>query len=143
MLAFITTFNSLIFLALAGLHAYWATGGTRGLTAALPAHSTGAVVFQPGRGMVWAVAVVLLVLALLSTAHLLPASAGLPASWLRATDWAVAAGLGLRVLGDFRFVGLNKQVRDTTFAHLDTRYYTPLCLVMALGFVGLALAVRL
>ena len=96
--------------------------------------------FRPGRGMVWAVGAILLALALLSMAHLLLGRLGRPTGWLRAADWAVASGLGLRVLGDFKFMGLSKRVHDTTFARLDTRYYTPLCLVLAAGFAGLAFA---
>lgn len=133
-------FNALVFLALAGLHAYWATGGTWGLMASLPAHPGGEAVFRPGRSMVWAVGAILLALALLSLAHLLPGRLGRPTGWLRAADWAVASGLSLRVLGDFKFVGLSKRVHDTTFARLDTHYYTPLCLGLAAGFAGLAFA---
>jgi hypothetical protein len=36
-----------------------------------------------------------------------------------------------RALGDFRFVGFTKSVRDSRFARLDTRVYSPLCVLLA------------
>ena len=131
--------NALIFLALALLHGYWALGGKAGLTATLPAHPGGGLVFRPPTTAVWLVAAVLLGLAGLSAAHLSPELGGwMP--WLRVADGVVAAGLLLRGVGDFRFVGLTKRVCDTTFARLDTRYYTPLCLLLAASSAGLAVA---
>lgn len=141
MLNLIAAFNALVFLALAGLHGYWAVGGTTGLAAALPAHPAGAVVFRPGRGMVWAVAGGLLMLAALSAVHLAPGRLGLPTAGLRVADWAMAALFLLRAVGDFKFVGFTKRVRATTFARLDTRYYSPLCLLLAVGSAALALAI--
>ena len=137
-MAYLAVFQSAIFLALATLHAYWALGSRAGLAAALPAHADGQVVFQPSPGMVWLVAAVLLLLAALNAAHLLP---GLlpPKLHLLATG-AVAAGLLLRTVGDFRYVGLTKRVRTTLFARFDTRYYTPFCLLLAAGHAALAVA---
>ena len=38
----------------------------------------------------------------------------------------------LRTLGDFRYVGFTKRIRNTSFAEWDTKLYSPLCLLMAL-----------
>jgi hypothetical protein len=46
--------------------------------------------------------------------------------------WGVAAVLFIRTIGDFRYAGLTKRIRDTSFARMDTRIYTPLCLVLVL-----------
>jgi hypothetical protein len=43
----------------------------------------------------------------------------------------VAVILLLRGIGDFRYVGLFKRVRDTPFARMDSRVYTPLVLALA------------
>ncbi len=49
----------------------------------------------------------------------------------------LAFGLTLRflarALGDFRLVGFSKRVRSSRFARLDTAFYSPLCLCLALG----------
>lgn len=133
---YLAIFNTLTFLALALLHAYWALGGTAGLAASLPAHPNGAVVFRPSPGMVWLVAVVLLALAVLGAAYLLPGV--LPPAWQRGATGVVAAGLLLRAVGDFYLVGFTKRVRTTQFARLDTRYYTPLCGLLAASHAILA-----
>jgi hypothetical protein len=53
---------------------------------------------------------------------------------------AVGAALLVRVVGDFRHVGLFKRERSTRFARLDTRYFTPLCAALALGVLYLAVS---
>ncbi|MGI4875406.1 MAG: DUF3995 domain-containing protein [Janthinobacterium lividum] len=136
-MTYLAAFNTLTFLALALLHAYWALGGTAGLAASLPAHVDGRVVLQPSPGMVWLVAVVLLLLAGLGAAQL--GLGGLPPKARLVANAIVAAGLLLRTVGDFRYVGFTKVVQDTTFARLDTRYYSPLCLLLAASHAALAL----
>ena len=37
----------------------------------------------------------------------------------------------LRAIGEFRYVGFFKRVRDTAFAKADTRFYSPLCVFIA------------
>jgi hypothetical protein len=43
-----------------------------------------------------------------------------------------------RAVGDFRYVGFFKRVRDSRFATLDTRVYSPLCFVLAAGVAFIA-----
>ena len=38
-----------------------------------------------------------------------------------------------RAVGDFRYVGFFKRVRGSRFATLDSRYFSPLCLILGLG----------
>jgi hypothetical protein len=46
--------------------------------------------------------------------------------------------LALRAIGEFRYVGLFKRVRESRFAALDTRVYTPLCVALAAAVFYLA-----
>jgi hypothetical protein len=131
--------NTLVFLSLAALHSYWAVGGQAGLNAALPTTPNGNSPLRPSAGMVWAVAFGLLVLSGLSATHLLFGPEQAPA-WLQAADGGIAGLLLLRAIGDFRYVGLSKRIHTTTFARLDTRYYTPLCLLLAAICAWLAVA---
>ena len=39
----------------------------------------------------------------------------------------------LRSIGDFKWVGLFKKVRDTEFGRSDTKYFVPLCLFLSLS----------
>lgn len=128
-------------LALLGLiHVYWAVRGVSGRSVALPERSNGRPLFQPGRSSTLTVAG-----GLFGGALTLLAQSGLvwlpiPSSWPRRGAWALAALFGLRAIGDFRYVGLFKRVRDTPFARWDTRLFTPLCFAIAAGSALVAAA---
>ncbi len=66
-----------------------------------------------------------------------PARAHWPLRWSLA---AIALILLARAVGDLNLVGFFKQIRGTRFAMMDTWLYSPLCLVLALGVVSLALS---
>jgi hypothetical protein len=95
--------------------------------------------FQPGTASTLAVAGLLGLAALLVLAH-----AGLgPATAL--PGWIVALGapvvaivLVARAIGDFRYVGFFKRVRDTRFAHLDTRFFSPIALLLGVATAAIA-----
>ena len=135
----LAAFNTLLFISLAGVHGYWALGGQRGLVLALPADAGGRLLLRPSAGLTAAVALSLLAMASLSAAYLALGPNSIP-NGLRLAMGGLALLLALRALGDFRYVGLSKRVRHTTFARLDTRYYTPLCGLLAASCAALALA---
>ena len=54
--------------------------------------------------------------------------------------WAVAAAFALRTVGDLRYAGLFKRVRNTPFARWDTRLFTPLCALIAIGAAVVAMS---
>lgn len=122
---------AVVLTALAVLHLYWASGGQRGLDAALPERPSGGRLFSPRPVETAAVAVLLLVAALvvLGASDLL--AVPVPGGWLRAGTWALAMILLLRAVGEFRYVGFFKRVRGTRFAQWDSRLHSPLCLAMA------------
>jgi hypothetical protein len=43
-----------------------------------------------------------------------------------------------RAVGDFRLVGFFKTVRGSTFARMDTRLYSPLCVLLGIGMALIA-----
>jgi len=57
-------------------------------------------------------------------------------SWL---SCALALGLFMRAVGEFKCVGFFQRVRGSRFATLDTLVYSPLCLLLAMGVVFVAL----
>lgn len=63
----------------------------------------------------------------------------LPASLVGPAAWILAAVMLLRSIGDFRYVGFFKRERAGRFAELDTRFYSPLCLLLALAVAWVAL----
>jgi uncharacterized protein DUF3995 len=123
---------ALLFAALSAIHVYWATGGRWGAADAVP-EVDGRPLFRPGTVATLVVAGLLAVAAtlLLQRAGLAPAFG--PRLLRRAGLWVVAATLAGRAVGDFNYVGFFKRRRDTRFAHLDTRMYSPLALGLGLG----------
>lgn len=123
-----------ILLMLAGVHLYWAAGGKAGKGAAVPSAS-GRPVIKPSAFGTAMVAVGLCVMAALVALRIgwlnLPV---LPGSRVivQVGVWLIAAVFALRAIGDFRYVGFFKRIRDGRFARLDTLAYSPLCAGLAL-----------
>ena len=132
------------FIVIAGVHAYWASGGLWPGTDADSLHRT--VVggapgrYAPGPMTTWMVAAMLLAAALtvLGGAGLLPLP--VPRPWLRTLALVGAAVLLLRGLLGFVDTRMRPETAGGPFARLNVWFYSPLCLVLALCT---ALAVRL
>jgi hypothetical protein len=122
----------LVFVTLAIWHFRMALRPTSGASGAVPSVA-GKPLFVPSRRATALVGVALLLFACLvgATAGLL--EAGIP---VRVLSWlcnGLALGLLARAIGEFKYVGFFKRVRDTRFARLDTLLYSPLCLLLAVG----------
>jgi hypothetical protein len=120
-----------VFVALALLHLAWALGFRWGGDSLLPQDPDGMPLFSPGAVACLVVALVFLLPAviLLVRVGILPAD--IPA-WVPAAGvWGIAAVLLLRAIGDFRYAGFTKRVRNTEFARRDSLFYSPLCVVLA------------
>lgn len=127
-----TLINGFVFLVIAGFHYYWAFGGTYGANAVLPEiENTGKKAFVPGKIATFVVATLFLSVALFfimvdlhyqlvsqkSTTYIL---------------YAISAVTLIRAIGDFKYVGFFKKKSNSLFAINDTKYYTPLCVLIAL-----------
>ena len=100
------------FALLSALHLYWAAGGRAGAVAALPERNGAPTV---------------------------PARPREHARGGRASCGVARANAVLaHAVGDSRHVGFFKKVRDTRFARLDTRVYSPIALLLgaATAFVA-------
>ena len=122
--------------ALSVLHIYWAIGGRRGRSAAVPTVDDRALL-SPSTTATLAVAI------------LLAASAAIVVGGVRGWDPRVVfrtgcAGVAIvllaRSIGDRRYIGFVKRVRDTDFARRDTWLYSQLCLLLAVVTSVVALA---
>ncbi|MGT2510290.1 DUF3995 domain-containing protein [Cupriavidus basilensis] len=152
MVALVALLLVCIYLLLAGVHVYWALGGSLAKDAAVPriprkvspgegAAAVAAMVpaFTPSRTGTLMVAVGLAVVA-----SMVAARAGLFAapSTGPLLQWAiglVAVAMLARAVGDFRLVGFFKRITGSPFARLDTRVYSPLCAVLAAGLAYVAI----
>lgn len=122
----------LIFLFLASMHIYWALGGRWGGDAAIPAKEDSTKVFTPGPlpTLIVAAGLLLLALIVLITGRVIEYE--LPAVIDHYGLWFIAALFMLRAIGDFKYVGFFKKITKTKFAKNDSRFYSPLCLVIAI-----------
>ncbi len=121
------------------IHFYWAFGGKWGIDQALPATDQGDKVLRPGLLACVVVALGLMAFALFYLMIRSDAAVLLP-SFLWRWGAPVLAGIfTMRALGDFKYVGVFKQIKTTVFAKMDTRYYTPLCLYLGASTAWIAL----
>ena len=124
------------------LHGAWVLGSSLWLDRVIPRtpdSAGGRPLFAPSRGLTGVVTLAFALLALLP---------GLTLGWLPLPPPRMAPTLCLgaafifvvRAIGDFRYCGLFRRIRSTTFAQWDARLYTPLCLLLAAcyGLLGVA-----
>lgn len=116
----------------------WAIGGVSA-GAAVPSRRDGTPVFRPGPIASLSVAAALALAAafVLARGHVVADWA--PARVITLGTWGVATAFAARTIGEFRYVGVFRRVRDTPFARWDARLFTPLCAVLAVGTAWLAL----
>ena len=125
--------NAFIFTLLGLLHLYWMLGGKWGLAQALPSSETGEGILKPGPAACLIVALGLLGFAFYNISLGLGWSLALPFGLEKWGIWVLAAIFMLRAIGDFRFIGFFKKVKNTVFGKMDTRWYAPLCLYLGLS----------
>lgn len=125
--------NTLILLAISGIHFFWAFGGRWGADAAIPTNQDGKKMLSPDIFATLVVALGILVMALLHLEKVQIVSLPIP-TWINAYGLKIIAGIFLiRAIGEFRYVGFFKKIKNTKFADLDTKYYSPLCLVLSIN----------
>lgn len=124
---------------LAAIHFYWALGGDWGFAHALPTTEQGERVLNPTK---LESALVGLGLTAFGLFYLIKSgfiSVHLP-HWIEQLGgWIIPAIFLLRAIGDFKYAGFFKSIRQTDFGTLDTMFYSPLCLLIAL--LGISLVV--
>lgn len=127
------------FLTTALLHFYWAMGGGSGLGATVP-HVEGEPLFTPSKLSTIAVGIVLLGMGAMVLWRIDAIALPFPRVWSTVGTSLIATAFTLRAVGEFKYVGFFKRVRDTKFARMDTQLYSPLCLGVAIGLWLLVLA---
>ncbi|MGI9545259.1 MAG: DUF3995 domain-containing protein [Cyclobacteriaceae bacterium] len=122
----------LILLIIGVIHFYWSFGGKWGFDQALPKAEGGQRLFTPKKTHSAIVAMGMLTVVILILTKIEMISITLPDLMVNYGLWFFAAVFMLRAIGDFKFVGLFKRVRQTNFGKLDSRYYSPLCLLLGI-----------
>ncbi len=119
--------NSLIFIALALLHIYWVFGGTSFMNAVLPETEGNKKLFIPGKLITIAVAAGLLLFAIISLSASSLINSYINKNYTVYGNAFIGFIFFIRAIGDFKYAGFFKTVKQTVFARNDTNYYSPLC----------------
>jgi hypothetical protein len=117
------------------IHLSWAFGGKKGFTNALPRKASGELLFLPRK-----VDCMIVSLGLIAFSFLLLAQGEMIS--LPVTDTVVKGGsifcgiiFIVRAVGDFKYLGIFKSIRNNKFAKYDSILYSPLCLYIGLTFL--------
>lgn len=123
-----------ILLTIAMFHIYWALGGRFGIEEVLPTKNNIDKVILPNAFITFMVAVVFIGITLLylNGAGIYKVSG--------VSEWVKQKGLLLfaivfmiRAIGEFRYVGFFKRIKNTRFGINDTKYFSPLCAFLSIG----------
>ena len=128
-----------VFGILAALHVCWAFGAAWGAGVAVP-EIDGRPKFVPSRAATLAVAAALAAAAIVVLARADLVLRSVPNRISQSAAAVLGTVFVLRAIGDFGVMGFFKSARRTRFAVWDTWLYSPLCLVLGLGTLWLALA---
>ena len=126
-----------ILLSLSALHVYWASGGRWGSDVSVPKRH-GQRAFEPGIAATLIVAALLFAAALVFLGRVGLWGASMPRWIFAAGTWTLVVVFTGRVVGDLRWFGIFKRETGTRFAWWDTRLFVPLCAILALAAVLVA-----
>lgn len=124
--------NTVIFLTLSALHFYWAFGGKLWYANVLPTNSMGSKRINPSVMTTLIVAFGLLLLAFITIGNSGTLVKHINRKYFGYGALLISVIFFLRAIGDFKFVGFFKTVNKTRFAVNDTRFFSPLCVFIAI-----------
>jgi len=123
---------SIIFIVLGLIHFNWVIGGTYGFAASLPTKENGERFLNPRKIDSAIVGIGLTAFSLFYLFKSSLISYQLPEWILTYGGWIIPAVFMLRAIGDFKYVGVFKSIKTTDFGKLDTKLFSPLCLIIAI-----------
>lgn len=141
MTTFFLIINASILLIISLLHVYWGFGGRWGMAQSLPTNEQGETVLKPDAMACFIVAIGLLGMSVYVFGFSKMINLPLPNLVSQFGIWVIAFIFSARAMGDFKYVGFSKKIKNTRFAELDTRYYSPLCLYLGLTSLLIALMI--
>jgi len=127
--------ESIIFLILSILHLYWALNGKWGFEESVPQNENGEQVLNPKKTDSTIVGIGLFIFASFYWIKIELIVIELPFYLMQYGGWVISTIFIFRAIGDFKYIGIFKKIRNTNFGKLDTRFYSPLCLVI--GCIGI------
>jgi hypothetical protein len=137
--AILSTILIVIFTSLGFIHFYWLFGGKWGLEQTLPTKKIGTKAIEPPKFATTIVGIVLVSFGLLYLTNTGLKIFQVP-NWIVAYgSWIIPSLFILRAIGDFKYVGFFKKIKNTVFAKADSKWFAPLCLTI--GIIGIAIQI--
>ena len=124
--------NAIILILISAIHFYWAAGGKWAMDSVFPEIKSS----NPIRPSILAtvfVAFVFLGFAIIYLSKTPLFSIQLPLFFKRYGVLILAGIFIIRAIGEFKYVGFFKTMKDSKFAKLDTKFYSPLCLYLGVS----------
>ncbi len=131
---------AVIFLSLGILHLYWALGGSWGLAAAVPTRVDGTALFRPRTIDSVIVGVGLLAFGIFYLVKGGVINYQLPNWLMQIGAWGIPSIFILRAIGERKYLGFFKKISQTDFGKLDSRFISPLCLLI--GIFGIIINIK-
>jgi len=132
--ALLSIITAIVLIIMGLFHFYWAFGGKIGLDKALPTKE-GKRLLNPGKVLILLVGTILLGFSFLAyTLHFNV----MDEDYIVYFGWTLSMVFFMRAIGEFNAVGFFKKIKNTDFAHYDTKYFSPLCLILGVAFAILS-----
>ncbi|QLC65225.1 DUF3995 domain-containing protein [Flavobacterium sp. LPB0248] len=122
----------LIFATISGIHFYWGFGRKWGSKEAVPTKDDETPLFTPGPISSFVVAVGTLLFGVLYLIKFGFIQLTLPVWIDKYGFWFIISIFALRAIGEFNYVGFFKKHKKSQFGVNDTKYYSPLCLLISI-----------
>ncbi|MAE85486.1 MAG: hypothetical protein CMB80_22315 [Flammeovirgaceae bacterium] len=129
-----------VFFFLSAIHIYWTFGGKWGHSNAIPTDREGNYLFSPGKGVTIFVAIGLAFFGIFYFNNTPFIQLNWPERVNSIGAWVIPSIFTLRAIGDFRYVGAFKRVKDTEFGEMDSKFFSPLCFII--GIIGFYLLIN-
>jgi len=136
-MSFIASITILALIIMGLFHFYWAFGGKVGLDKALPTKD-GIKLLNPSKALTFFIGVVLIVFAYIAYGlQFYDFTVNTNKSFYLYSGIFLSIIFTIRAIGEFNAVGFFKKIKDTEFAIYDTKYFSPLCIILGVIFAML------
>ena len=124
-----------LFTSLGFIHFYWLLGGKWGLEKVIPTKDNQLNTLSIPKFATLLVGLVLVLFGLLYLVKTGLVNLEIP-NWITNYGYGIIPAIFiLRAVGDFKYVGFFKKIRNTKFAKADSKLFSPLCLTV--GIIGI------
>jgi hypothetical protein len=128
----LSTLLSITLIGLGLIHFNWVIGGKFGFEESLPTKESGERILNPKK---IDSAIVGIGLTAFGIFYILKSGLivyNLPVWIMKYGSWVIPILFLLRAIGEFKYIGFFKSVKKTDFGKLDTKLFSPLCLVIGI-----------